>query len=200
MNQTESEPSIRRRTLMFLFVATLGLLLFVQQQQIGRLRDRVRVQEDLLAETGRLASRATAHLELIRRFGIPYDYLEVLADAATQHGLDLTFLVGLMQVESHFNPNARSEREAYGLMQVRFPTAQGLDPSLLSYWQLFEPDRNIRLGVAYFRSLLDRYNGDYRMAALAYNRGPTRLDSELLADGDLTDLYYQKIRAAGIVN
>jgi len=200
MKPTEFDPSIRRRTLVFLFVATLGTLLFVQQQQIGRLRDGVRVQEDLLAETSRLAARATAHLELIRRFGIPYDYLEVLADAASEHGLDLPFLVGLMQVESHFNPNARSEREAYGLMQVRFPTAQGLDPTLQSYWQLFEPDRNIRLGVSYFRSLLNRYGGDYRIAALAYNRGPTRLDSELLAEGDLPDRYYQRIKAAGIVN
>jgi soluble lytic murein transglycosylase-like protein len=185
---------------MFLFVATLGVLLFFQQQTIDRLQERVRVQEELLASTGRIAAQATAHLELIRRFGIPYDYLEVLAAAATEHRLDLEFLVGLMQVESHFNPNARSEREAYGLMQVRFPTAQGLDPTLQSYWQLFEPERNIRLGVAYFRSLLDRYGGDYRMAALAYNRGPTRLDSELLADGDLPDRYYQKIKAAGIVN
>ena len=200
MANTETDPSIRLRTLMFLLVVTLSTLLLVQQQRIDRLHDQVRTQEVLLAETGRTAARAVTHLELIRRYGIPYRYLEVLADAAEHYRLDLEFLVGLMQVESRFNPNARSDREAYGLMQVRFPTAQEIDPSLQSFWQLFEPERNIRLGAAYFRRLLDRYAGDYRIAALAYNRGPTRLDSELLADGDISDRYYQRIRAAGIVN
>jgi soluble lytic murein transglycosylase len=109
-------------------------------------------------------------------------------------------MVGLMQVESGFDPNAQSDKAAYGLMQVRFPTALEIDHNLQSYWQLFDPERNIRLGTAYFRRLLDRYNGDYRIAALAYNRGPSRLDDQILSQIELSDSYYRKIRAAGAIN
>lgn len=189
-----------RQWLAVALVAGLATLVVAQQQEIVRLERYVGHQSQLLAGQQRLAARAITHLELVRRYGIPYRYLEILADAAEEHDVDLEFMVGLMQVESNFNPNAQSHKSAYGLMQVRFPTAQELDPSLQSYWQLFDPQRNIRLGTAYFRKLLDHYGGDYRMAALAYNRGPSRLDDQILSQIRLSDSYYRKIRTAGAAN
>ncbi|MFO7768165.1 MAG: transglycosylase SLT domain-containing protein [bacterium] len=187
------------RVLLILLIGGMALVLLSQQRELQRLRDHSAAQVDMLERQQELTARAVQHLELIRKYNVPYRYLEVLADASEELDLELEFMVGLMQVESHFDPNAQSHKNAYGLMQVRYPTALELDPALRSFWQLFEPERNIRLGALYFRKLLDRYDGDYRMAALAYNRGPNRLEGELLI-GEVSDRYYRKIMTAGIVD
>jgi soluble lytic murein transglycosylase len=181
-------------------MAGLAIAVMAQHQQIEQMELRLANQDRLLEQQQEIATRAVSHLELVRKYNIPYRYLETLASASEQHGLDLEFMVGLMRVESSFNPNAQSHKAAYGLMQVRYPTALEIDPTLQSYWQLFDPERNIWLGTAYFRNLLERYGGDYRMAALAYNRGPTRLDDEIMNQLELIDTYYRKIRTAGLVN
>ena len=189
-----------KRSLALVVIASLATVVVMQHHEIAQLKQYTRHQSELLVSQQELATRAASHLELVRRYEIPYHYLEILSDAAARHGLDLEFMVGLMQVESGFNPNAQSDKAAYGLMQMRFPTALEIDPGLQSYWQLFDPERNIRLGTAYFKQLLDRYDGDYRIASLAYNRGPTRLDDQILAEIELSDSYYRKIRAAGAID
>ena len=183
-----------------LAVAGMATLLIAQQQEIDRLRAFAGAQAEVLHHQQLWATRAASHLEILHRYDIPYHYLEVLADVSGEYDLDLEFMVGLMQVESAFDPSAMSDQDAYGLMQVRYPTAREIDPTLESFWQLYDPDRNIRLGAEYFRHLLDRYNGDYRIAAEAYNRGPTRLDGDLQANLDISDNYYRRIRAAGIID
>lgn len=171
--------------------------LILQQQELDRLRKLTEAQADILAEQQAWATTAVSHLELIRKYDIPYRYLRILAEASEEYDLDLEFMVGLMQVESSFRQNAVSDMDAYGLMQVRMSTARSLDPTIETFWQLYSPERNIRLGSQYFRQLLDRYDGDYRMASLAYNRGPTRLDGELSENIDISDHYYRRILTAG---
>ncbi|MFC1500089.1 lytic transglycosylase domain-containing protein [Candidatus Zixiibacteriota bacterium] len=185
------------RSIVFIAVAVLVSLLFLQQQEIDRLRTLSKTQAEIVTHHQKWATTAISHLELIKKYNIPYRYLEILAETVREHDLDLEFMVGLMQVESSFNQNAVSNKDAYGLMQVRMGTALELDPTIETFWQLYSPERNIRLGSEYFRKLLDRYGGDYRMAALAYNRGPTRLDVELSENIDISDHYYRKIRTAG---
>ncbi len=174
----------------------VSALLF-QQQEIDRLRRLTKAQADMVAYHQSWSTTAVTHLELIRKYNIPYRYLEMLAEASEDFNLNLEFMVGLMQVESSFKQNAVSNMNAYGLMQVRMMTAQELDPTIETFWQLYSPERNIRLGSEYFRKLLDRYDDDYRMASLAYNRGPTRLDGQLSDNIDISDHYYRKIVAAG---
>ena len=41
---------------------------------------------------------------------------------------------------------------------------------------------SLRLGFRFLRSLINHYHGDIRLALLAYNRGPNRVD-QLLAAG-----------------
>ncbi len=186
--------------IILLAVAASATLLIAQQQEIDRLDAIIETQSVVIRHQQQWATQAASHLEILRKYEVPYRYLEVLADASADYDLDLDFMVGLMQVESAFNPNAVSNKAAYGLMQVRFPTAREIDPSLSTFWQLFDPERNINLGVVYFRNLLDRYDGNYRIASEAYNRGPTRLDGDLLENLDISDHYYRRIRAAGIVD
>jgi soluble lytic murein transglycosylase-like protein len=73
----------------------------------------------------------------------------------------------VVQVESAYNPYARSPKGAVGLMQLMPATAQ-----LFGVKNAFSPEQNIRAGVAYLRQLLNRYENNEELALAAYNAGP----------------------------
>ena len=44
-------------------------------------------------------------------------------------------------------------------------------------------ETNLRIGFRFLRDLLERYDGDLDVALVAYNRGPTIVDS-IIAEGE----------------
>src|SRR2546426_1033228 len=93
----------------------------------------------------------------------------------------------LVRVESGFNPKARSKVGAIGYTQVLPSTARLYEPGLTTA-QLYDRGTNLRLGFRYLRDLLERYEGNadakLRLALLAYNRGPARVQELLDAGKD----------------
>jgi soluble lytic murein transglycosylase-like protein len=77
----------------------------------------------------------------------------------------------VVQVESGFNPRARSAKGALGLMQLMPATMQEFGVQ-----NPFDPADNVRAGVAYLRQLLDRYDNNETLALAAYNAGPGAVD------------------------
>jgi hypothetical protein len=109
-----------------------------------------------------------------REPALSYPYEGCFREAAQRFGLPLTLLLAVARGESDFNPRARSKRDAYGLMQIRWPgTAQHLGIRHLN--ELYDPCTNVQAGARYLRELLDRYQDNLHLALAAYNYGPGRI-------------------------
>lgn len=92
---------------------------------------------------------------------------DVIEMHATAQGVEPDLVRAVIQVESAFNPAAVSAKGAMGLMQLMPATARELGVD-----NPFQPEENIRGGVAYLRQLLDRYDRNVELALAAYNAGP----------------------------
>jgi soluble lytic murein transglycosylase-like protein len=120
--------------------------------------DCVRNPPDATAWTG-ATLRAPPHIErLVNRL-------------APQFGVSPRLALSIIAVESNFDPLARSNKAAMGLMQLIPATARRFGVR-----DAFDPQQNIRGGLAYLRWLLAYYQGDVRLVAAAYNAGEGAVD------------------------
>jgi soluble lytic murein transglycosylase-like protein len=125
-------------------------------------------------------ARAQALLTYSTRYRIPADLAELVFDVAVQEGLEPELAFRLVNLESAFNPRAKSHANAYGLAQVQLGTAKFYKRDITAE-ELYEPELNLRIGFRYLRDLLENYD-DIKLALLAYNRGPSRLKT-LIEEG-----------------
>jgi len=78
--------------------------------------------------------------------------------------VDPLLVRALIQVESNYQPKARSPRGAMGLMQLMPSTAKEY-----SVRNPFDPRANIEAGIKHLKSLIDRFGVEIALAA--YNAG-----------------------------
>lgn len=92
---------------------------------------------------------------------LAWDLQQILREACEAHTVPVSLALGLIEVESNFDPEAVSPGGDYGLCQLNpkyFPS--GLTPA-----------ENLQAGVGYLGKLLEQYAGDIGAALTAYNAG-----------------------------
>ncbi len=113
-----------------------------------------------------------------------------VSQEARAAGLDPLLMLAVIEVESGWDPDAVSNRDAHGLMQLRPPTladeaADGQLPSTNAH----DPLINVRAGIRYYSRLVERFH-DPELALVAYNAGPNRLAAYLQAERGVPERFW----------
>lgn len=95
----------------------------------------------------------------------------MVQETAEKHNVDPELVRAVISTESNWNASAVSSKGAQGLMQLVPGTAHQLGVG-----NAFDPAQNVDAGVRYLGMLLQRYNGDLKLALAAYNAGPSIVD------------------------
>ena len=102
-----------------------------------------------------------------------YDY--IVADSK-RYDTDPTLVLAMMREESRFNPRAKSQAAARGLLQFIITTARdiGRDVGLVNVTaeDLYDPRVIIQLGARYVSTLSKQFRADHYATTAAYNAGP----------------------------
>ena len=128
----------------------------------------------------------------------PIAYPEVVKPLTEQFGLPPYYVYAVMTVESAFHPGAVSVSSAYGLVQVIPRTGENLARELgyldFTPERLLDPSVSIYFGGYYLARLLSRFHGQETLAAAAYNAGPHRVATWLMARGRIPmDMFIEDI-------
>ena len=98
-------------------------------------------------------------------------YHMFIIQTASHYQIDPALIKAIIMAESGYNTRAISKRGAKGLMQLMPVTAQSLGVE-----DIFNPHQNITGGVQYFKQMVNRFNGDVKLALAAYNAGPSAVE------------------------
>lgn len=129
-------------------------------------------------------------LFLLRSFLFPFKYEDLIKENATKYNLEPYLIASVINVESGYNPKAKSSADAIGLMQIIPSTASYVSSLYKINFQnqddLFNPEINIEIGSAYLRYLLNKFE-DLETALASYNAGETVVRSWLKNEDYSTD-------------
>jgi len=92
--------------------------------------------------------------------------LGLVNQLAPEYGVSPRLALAVIRAESNFNPMALSNKNAQGLMQLIPDTSARFNVK-----KPFDPEQNLRGGLAYLRWLLAYFEGDVSLVAAAYNAG-----------------------------
>jgi hypothetical protein len=90
----------------------------------------------------------------------------LVRELAPEYKLNPNLVLAVIEVESNFDPRALSPKNAQGLMQLIPATAERFGVA-----DVWDPEQNVRGGMAYLRWLMAHFDGDVELVLAAYNAG-----------------------------
>lgn len=126
---------------------------------------------DATAEAG---EKPSGHIDAEAYADLPPDkrrIAQAVVKAAPQFGIDPRLALAIVASESNFQPDARSDKDARGLMQLISSTA-----TRFNVRNRFDIEDNLQGGLSYLRWLLAYYQGRVSLAVAAYNAGEGAVD------------------------
>lgn len=116
---------------------------------------------------------------VVRQLLYPRYFYEFISADAKRYDADPSLVLSIMREESRFNPRAKSQAAARGLLQFIITTARdiGRGVGLLDVdpEDLYDPRVIIQLGAKYISELAEQFGGNRYRVAGAYNAGPKQV-------------------------
>ena len=91
--------------------------------------------------------------------------------ASSKYGVDEKLIKSIIKAESNFNPSVTSSSGAQGVMQI-----MPANFKMLGITDGYNIEQNINGGTKLLKNYLDRFDGDTKMALMAYNGGPGTME------------------------
>ncbi|QQY80409.1 soluble lytic murein transglycosylase [Keratinibaculum paraultunense] len=114
-------------------------------------------------------------INLYFNISYPLSYKNIIRKYSKQFDVDPYLVAAIINVESNFNKDAISSKDARGLMQISPTTGKWASEVLtienFTLDRLFEPDVNIMIGTWYINMLSKEFNNDLYLVLAAYNGG-----------------------------
>lgn len=122
-------------------------------------------------------------IPISNRWMYPLKYEENILNSAKQYKISPFLVMGVIRVETKFDPTQISHANAQGLMQLTPATVdtviQKAPFSSAVRDQIGDPKVNIQLGTWYLAYLIKRFDGNEVVAVAAYNAGPGKVEKWL---------------------
>ncbi len=113
----------------------------------------------------------------------PVKYSGLVEKEAQRNRINSSWVYGVIRRESAWRENVVSPAGAVGLMQLMPATARNVAKKVgmrkPSTAQIKDVNKNIRLGTAYLREVMDQYHDNEILATASYNAGPHRVKAWL---------------------
>lgn len=155
---------------------------------------------------------AALNVKTIGKHYYPIKYSKYIYEYSSKYNLDPYYVAAIAKTESNYNPNAKSNKNAYGIMQITPETGEWAAGKMglkgFSAEKLYDPEYNIRMGCWYLNNLKQEFS-TLDLVAAAYNGGRGNVKSwlnnmEHSQDGKNlhyipfpeTDKYVKKIRVS----
>ena len=102
------------------------------------------------------------------------EYSQIIERYSKEFNIEEALIYSIIKNESHFNKEAKSNKNAIGLMQVLEATKNDIEKIIdKENLDLFNEEDNILVGIKYLSILNDKYENT-ELAIAAYNAGPRK--------------------------
>lgn len=182
-NRNDKYKKYLTYVILFILIVIFIFVIFLQinksnRNQILQLKSDIEVYRKMINERNKNLKEKKNELE----YFYFKDFYYTVTDAKMSQILFLIWkysaineinpyhVLSIMSVESAFNPKAVSNMGAYGLMQVHYVSWK-IKYNLKKPEELFDIERNIKIGCEIFKLYMDEANGNFGQAAFLYNTG-----------------------------